>query len=243
MKNYLFALLIGLFAACTTENEMSADMVSDKLELSKKDLKINNVEGSFTIEVMASGEWMAAVDETAAGWIRLSKDKGMGNGELRLFFSDNTKGEKRTGKVKVLLSGSSTSVAQELTVEQLGSEPDILFEYDGNPVSFRGGDITLKVVSNIEWNMTKDESCTWLSFKENTPESRSFASEELILEVEKNTGDVRSTELKFSSTGDYVLQKTLEITQEAVSGVATLTYDEYSVPYKCTIKIALLIKK
>lgn len=233
MKNYLFALLIGLFAACTTENEMSADMVSDKLELSKKDLKINNVEGSFTIEVMASGEWMAAVDETAAGWIRLSKDKGMGNGELRLFFSDNTKGEKRTGKVKVSLSGSSTSVAQELTVEQLGSEPDILFEYDGNPVSFRGGDITLKVVSNIEWNMTKDESCTWLSFKENTPESRSFASEELILEVEKNTGDVRTTELKFSSTGDYVLQKTLEITQEAVSGVATLTYDEYSVPYKC----------
>lgn len=233
MKNYLFALLIGLFAACTTENEMSADMVADKLELSKKDLKINNVEGSFTIEVIASGEWMAAVDETAAGWIRLSKDKGTGNGELRLFFSDNTKGEKRIGKVKVSLSGNSTSIEQELTVEQLGSEPDILFEYDGNPISFRGGDITLKVVSNIEWNMTKDESCTWLSFKENTPESRSFASDELILEVEKNTGDVRSAELKFTAIGDYVLQKTLEITQEAVSGVATLAYDEYSVPYKC----------
>ena len=42
MKNYLFALLIGLFAACTTENEMAADMVSDKLELSKKDLKISS---------------------------------------------------------------------------------------------------------------------------------------------------------------------------------------------------------
>lgn len=233
MRNYLFALVIGLFAACSSENEMPADMVQDKLELSKKDLKINNVEGSFTIEVTASGEWTAAVEETAAEWIRLSKDKGTGNDELRLFFSDNTKGERRSGKVFVSLTGSSTTIEHELTVEQLGAEPDILFEYDGNPVSFRGGELPLNVVSNVEWNMVKDEACTWLSLKEEQLETRSFESDELILKVERNTGDVRSTELKFVATGDYVLQKTLEITQEAVSGVATLEFDEFSVPYKC----------
>ena len=48
-----------------------------------------------------------------------------------------------------------------------------------------------------------------------------------------NTGNARTTELVFSTVGEYKLQRVLKVMQEAVNGVAAIEQDEYTIPYKC----------
>lgn len=237
MRYFLFILLAGLLGACSDEGELNGAVGADSLELSKNELKLSNVAGSSTVDVTATGDWMAAVVEPAAdagqAWLTLSKNSGTGNDEIRLFVTENTDGAKRTGKVKITMAGAGSTLEQEIDVEQLGSDPDILFEFTSEPISFRGAEVELKVVANVEWKMDIDEQCDWIEVVEEAPATRSFTTGNLKLKVAFNTGNARKTELVFSTVGEYKLQRTLTIAQEAVNGMASIERDEYIIPYKC----------
>ena len=134
MRYFLFILLAGLLGACSDEGELNGAVGTDSLELSKKELKLSNVATSSTVDITATGEWLATVVEPATNdaeqaWLTLSKSNGTGNDELRLFVAENTDGAKRTGKVKVTMAGAGSTLEQEIAIEQLGSDPDILFEF------------------------------------------------------------------------------------------------------------------
>lgn len=238
MRYFLFILLAGLLGACSDEGELNDAVGADNLELSKNELKLSNVASSSTVDITATGEWMAtivesAVDNTEQTWLTLSKNSGIGNDELRLFVTENTDGTKRTGKVKITMTGTGSTLDQEITVEQLGADPDILFEFTSEPISFRGAEIELKVVANVEWKVDIDEQCNWIEVVEDTPATRSFAEDVLKLKVALNTGNARTTELVFSTIGEYKLQRVLTVSQDAVSGMATIEQDKYIIPYKC----------
>lgn len=223
--------------ACSDEGELNGAVGADNLELSKNELKLSNVAGSSTVDITATGDWVAAVVEPAAGteqaWLTLSKDSGTGSDELRLFVTENTDGAKRTGKVKITMAGAGSTLEQEVTVEQLGADPDILFEFTSEPVSFRGAEVELKVVANIEWEMTIDEQCDWIEVVEEVPATRSFTTDNLKLKIALNTGNARTADLVFNTVGEYKLQRVLTVTQEAVNGTATVEWDKYVIPYKC----------
>lgn len=238
MRYFLFILLAGLLGACSDEGELNGAVGTDSLELSKKELKLSNVATSSTVDITATGEWLATVVEPATNdaeqaWLTLSKSNGTGNDELRLFVAENTDGAKRMGKVKVTMAGAGSTLEQEIAIEQLGSDPDILFEFTSEPVSFRGAEVELKVVANMEWKMDIDEQCDWIEVVEETPVTRNFSEQILKLKVALNTGNARTTELVFSTVGEYKLQRVLKVMQEAVNGVAAIEQDEYTIPYKC----------
>ena len=238
MRYFLFILLAGLLGACSDEGELNGAVGTDSLELSKKELKLSNVATSSTVDITATGEWLATVVEPATNdaeqaWLTLSKSNGTGNDELRLFVAENTDGAKRTGKVKVTMAGAGSTLEQEIAIEQLGSDPDILFEFTSEPISFRGAEVELKVVANMEWKMDIDEQCDWIEVVEETPVTRNFSEQILKLKVALNTGKARTTELVFSTVGEYKLQRVLKVMQEAVNGVAAIEQDEYTIPYKC----------
>lgn len=237
MRTFLFILLAGLLGACSDDGELNGAVEADNLELSKNELKLSNVAGSSTVDITATADWVAAVVEPVGDaenmWLTLSKDSGTGNDELRLFVTENTDGAKRTGKVKITMAGTGAALEQEISVEQLGSDPDILFEFTSEPISFRGAEVELKVVSNIEWEMNIDEQCDWIEVVEETPATRNFTTDNLKLKVALNTGVARSTELVFKTVGEYKLQRVLKVMQEAVNGMATIEQDEYAIPYKC----------
>lgn len=128
MRYFLFILLVGLLSACSSDDESNAGATAAKLEVSKNEVKLSNVDGSFTINVTATSTWTAEVTSTG-DWLTISKSSGEGNGDLRLFFTENTDGPKRTGTVKVSMSGAGSTLEQEISVEQLGADPDILFDY------------------------------------------------------------------------------------------------------------------
>ncbi|MCS2677159.1 BACON domain-containing protein [Bacteroides ovatus] len=90
MRYFLFILLVGLLSACSSDDESNAGATAAKLEVSKNEVKLSNVDGSFTINVTATSTWTAEVTSTG-DWLTISKSSGEGNGDLRLFFTENTR--------------------------------------------------------------------------------------------------------------------------------------------------------
>ena len=206
MRYFLFILLVGLLSACSSDDESNAGATAAKLEVSKNEVKLSNVDGSFTINVTATSTWTAEVTSTG-DWLTISKSSGEGNGDLRLFFTENTDGPKRTGTVKVSMSGAGSTLEQEISVEQLGADPDILFDYSSDPLSFRGGTFTCKVVANVEWELEIAAEYDWIKLKEATPRTRSFVTDEVTFAVDANANKTRTAVLIFKSVGDYTLQR------------------------------------
>ena len=54
MRYFLFILLVGLLSACSSDDESNAGATAAKLEVSKNEVKLSNVDGSFTINVTAT---------------------------------------------------------------------------------------------------------------------------------------------------------------------------------------------
>ena len=232
MRYFLFILLAGLFSACSADDDSNAAATAAKLEVSKNEVKLSNVNGSFTINITATSEWTAEVTSTG-GWLSISKNSGEGNGDLRLFFTENTDGPKRTGTVKVSMTGAGSTLEQEISVEQLGADPDILFDCSSDPLPFREGTFVCKVVANVEWDVDIAEEYNWIKLKETTPRTRSFATDEVTFTVDANANqEDRTAILAFNSVGDYTLQRILKVTQDGVSGKVTIEQDEYILPYK-----------
>ena len=204
MKKVLYILLTTLFVACSSDNEMSELAVSDKLEISKNDVKIANNDGSFTINVTATGDWNAEVESTASQWLSLSKSGGTGNGDLRLFFEANTENDIRTGKIKVTMQVSGNVIQQEITVEQLGTDPNILIDYSNDVVPFTGTILACQVVSNIAWTVVIEDDDNWIEIVEPVV-TRRFITEDLFLKIASNIGAERTGKAIVTTVGESVL--------------------------------------
>ena len=76
MRYFLFILLVGLLSACSSDDESNAGATAAKLEVSKNEVKLSNVDGSFTINVTATSTWTAEVTSTG-DWLTISKSSGM----------------------------------------------------------------------------------------------------------------------------------------------------------------------
>lgn len=138
--------------------------------MSKNEVKLSNVDGSFTINVTATSTWTAEVTSTG-DWLTISKSSGEGNGDLRLFFTGEYRRPQAHRNSKSINVGCRLStLEQEISVEQLGADPDILFDYSSAPLSFRGGTFTCKVVANVEWELEIAAEYDWIKLKEATPE-------------------------------------------------------------------------
>ena len=231
MRSYLMILLAGFLWACSSDDEKN-DVVSAKnLEVSKNEVKLTNVGGSFTINVTASGDWTAEVVSSNSGWLTLSKTSGSGNSDLRLFFTENTDDAKREGKIKIALSNADSKQEQEIAVEQLGTDPDILLDYPTDEISYEGGELLVTVVSNVEWEVYIAEEYSWIKKVEN-PDARAFATTECKFMIDPNVDVERKGEIVFRTVGDYVLSRTVELTQEVSDAYLDLKYKEYALPYR-----------
>lgn len=235
MRTFLIILLIGLLGACSSDDDQNGVILADKLELSKQEVKLTNTEGSFTINVTASGDWTAEVVGTDNEWLTLSKNIGTGNGDLRLFFTENTNDAKREGKVKITLSNANTKLEQEISVEQLGTDPDILLEYSKEIIPFSGSILVCRIVSNVEWKVEISEQYDWIEeIDQVMPTAHAFVSDELLFKIEANVAEERKGEIVIKKLGDdYVLSRIVEFTQEGVKTTLEVEQDEYIIPYKC----------
>ena len=235
MKSFIFILLLScVFGACSSSDEADEALIANSLELSKESVKLSNIQGSYTVSVTATGEWSASV--TSGGdWLSISRSTGNGSADLRLFFTDNTQGEKREGMIKVVQESGNTTIEKEIAVEQLGGDPDILLDYSKEKLSFRGGEFSVTVVANVDWGVSIDEEyASWIRPVEEDAlgRTRAFTSNERIFSISPNNGLERVGKIVFKTTGDYVLDRTVELTQEVSQAFLELTTKEFVLPYR-----------
>ena len=234
MRSFLIILLAGFLWACSSDDEKSETTSSNHLEISKNEVKLTNVGGSFTISVTASGDWTAEVVGSNSSWLTLSKTSGSGDGDLRLFFTENTDDGKREGKIKIALSNTNSSQEQEISVEQLGTDPDILLDYSKEVIPFLGTTLFCQVVSNVEWKIEIDERTDWIKeIDQAVPVGRSFVTDNVQFAIALNVTTERRGEIVFKTVGDYVMSKIVEVVQEGVKTTLEVEQDEYIIPYKC----------
>lgn len=241
MKSFLVILLAGLFGACSSDDEKNEAISANNLEVSKNEVKLTNVGGSFTINVTATGNWTAEVVGSNSGWLTLSKTSGSGNGDLRLFFTENTDDTKREGKIKVALLNTDSAREQEISIEQLGTDPDILLDYSTDKISYEGGELLVTVVSNVEWETSIADEYSWIKRVESL-DLQTLTTTECKFRIEPNVDVERTGEIVFRTVGDYVLSKAVKLTQELSDAFLNLEYKEYALPYryrKLTIPVDL----
>lgn len=234
MRSFLIILLAGLLGACSSDDEKNEAALANNLEVSKNEVKLTNVGGSFTINVTATGDWTAKVTESNGSWLTLSKESGNGNGDLRLFFTENTDDAKRESKIKVTLTNVNTTIEQEISVEQLGTDPDILLDYSKEVIPFLGTTLICQVVSNVAWKIEIDDQTDWIKeVDQSAQESRSFVTDNVHFAIALNVAAERRGNIVFKTVGDYIMSKTVEIVQEGVKTTLEVEQDEYIIPYKC----------
>ena len=234
MRSFLIILLAGLLGACSSDDEKNEAALANNLEVSKNEVKLTNVGGSFTINVTATGDWTAKVTESNSSWLTLSKESGNGNGDLRLFFTENTDDAKRESKIKVTLTNVNTTIEQEISVEQLGTDPDILLDYSKEVIPFLGTTLICQVVSNVAWKIEIDDQTDWIKeVDQSAQESRSFVTDNVHFAIALNVAAERRGNIVFKTVGDYIMSKTVEIVQEGVKTTLEVEQDEYIIPYKC----------
>lgn len=241
MRSFLIILLAGLLGSCSSDDEKKEAVSANHLEVSKNEVKLTNVGGSFTINITVSGNWTAEVVGSNSGWLTLSKTSGSGNGDLRLFFTENTDDMKREGKIKVALLNTDSAQEQEIAVEQLGTDPDILLDYSTDKISYEGGELLVTVVSNVEWETYITDEYSWIKRVESL-DTKALATTECKFMIDPNVDVERTGEIVFRTVGDYVLSKTVKLTQEVSDAFLNLEYKEYALPYryrKLTIPVDL----
>lgn len=241
MRSFLIILLAGLLGSCSSDDEKKEAVSANHLEVSKNEVKLTNVGGSFTINITVNGNWTAEVVGSNSGWLTLSKTSGSGNGDLRLFFTENTDDMKREGKIKVALLNTDSAQEQEIAVEQLGTDPDILLDYSTDKISYEGGELLVTVVSNVEWETYIADEYSWIKRVESL-DTKALATTECKFMIDPNVDVERTGEIVFRTVGDYVLSKTVKLTQEVSDAFLNLEYKEYALPYryrKLTIPVDL----
>ena len=190
-------------------------------------------EGSYTVNVTATGEWQATVTDGADSWLTLSKNSAVGSGDLRLFFSANTDNGRRSGRVVVTMTSGQHTAQQEIMVEQLGMDPDIMLDYSTEMIPFTGNTLVCQVISNTDWAIEIAEQYNWIESEAAEAATRAFVTDDVSFRISPNFGAQRTGQVVVKSTGNYVLRRTLEITQEMIRNSMDIVQDEYIVPWRC----------
>lgn len=233
MREIIYILLAVVLWACNSDNDVSDALTADNLELSKSEVKLANAEGSYTVSVTATGEWQATVMDGANSWLTLSKGSATGNSDLRLFFTANTDNGRRNGRVVVTMNNGQHTAQQEITVEQLGMDPDIMLDYSTEIIPFTGKSLVCQVIANTDWTIEIADQYSWIAREEAEASTRSYVTDDVSFRISPNIGAKRTGQVVVKTTGDYVLRRTMEVTQEMILNTMAIVQDEYIVPWRC----------
>ena len=94
------------------------------------------------------------------------------------------------------MSNANTKLEQEISVEQLGTDPDILLEYSKEIIPFSGSILVCRIVSNVEWKVEISEQYDWIEeIDQVMPTAHAFVSDELLFKIEANVAEERKGEI------------------------------------------------
>lgn len=226
MKNYKkITLLISIFIVCfACKDDANREVEISTLELSRDEVKLSFEESSTTIQITSNGSWTAKVEDNVE-WLSVSPSEGNGNGNIRIFTKENSGSEPRNGKVLFVQTDNKSVIEKSISVEQLGSNPDILLAYSSEKIAVEGGVFEISVVANIKWEIIIDEEYDWITLLETGDD---FCK----VQIDRNVDVERVGQVSVKSIGLFSITKTAEFVQEAADAKLSVKHDEFIVPYK-----------
>lgn len=186
--------------------EMYISYVAPYLSISSWETDNQASETSFTIH---TGNWWTTY--TDVDWISLSAISGMSSNSYmtnKIFVTENTSVESRTGTITVVTSGNT--VIGTITVTQLGTEPNLVLSEDNLFAQYEGMEGNIEITSNVDWMVTTEDD--WITVnKEETSGKNGKLS---IIVFENDTFETRVGEITVSSTNiEPPIIKVIKISQ------------------------------
>lgn len=172
----VFLLLIAL--ACKDNVE-----ASPILKLAETSLVCAQDAGHYEVGVQCNGEWSATVS-AGDDWCKVSN----GGDVLGVDLDANTNLDARSTEVTVAFG----PLIEKLSIKQLGENPDILLDKERHNLEFGDTLVTVKVVSNVDYEVVIPQEADWIALKEN---GRAMVESSCAFQVAENTADT----LRYSS--------------------------------------------
>lgn len=198
IKSLILVMLIccmPVFCGCNDEDENHS---IPQLEIAEEFLiqDFDNKKHDIEIPVitnLSKDEWR--ITSSAPNWCMATKviDENM----VRLYIPASEEPEVREAVVKVV----STIKEYTIKVRQLGYGPAILVTpLTATTLSADGGDVRLKITSNIDYKVNIPEVCDWLN-ETTIPDTRALSSKEHTFHIDNYAmyGEVRSASIHFDN--------------------------------------------
>jgi uncharacterized protein (TIGR02145 family) len=153
-----FNALVSVVVAIAAMTTISCTDDSFFLGLDRETINAEPIGGSTTIVVTSTVSWRASSD---AEWVTISPATGRGDGNISVEIAANPTATERTATITV--SGAGVK-PQNVAVSQTADNPYIGVDFNvPSPVSVEGGTYPMKILSNVEWNITVTSEEDWIN--------------------------------------------------------------------------------
>ena len=152
---FLFVVfLTGILFSCADKEEA----IPPFLTVDTKTVNFNAAASILDVPVKTSIEdWTATVRPDGASWIEATRNGSI----LHIVVSENKGSDTRRGEIKIIAG----KLSEAIVVEQLGKEPAILVSAEIFNIPVNGGDLTLEITSNIEYDIIIPAEAVWIKPK------------------------------------------------------------------------------
>jgi len=228
LLDVLCCLFVGyvLMTSCTDEEKNGIH----SFEIAETELVQNFAQNKSFVMIpvntsLAASEWNV---RSGAGWCKAVQSNDASNKVILLEVDQNGEPEVRTTTIEVKSSVQNYTII----VNQLGCGKAILVKkIDTLPVE--GGSIEIKVTANVEYELTYDENCNWLTSIQVT---RGMTEQSHAFTASANDSyETRSVNVIFTCITDMEVQAVCMVMQEGKSSsVDDVTGDVQVQPVEVT---------
>ena len=199
MKKYSIIILIlcswamSLFAISCSDQESKPQPF---LEIKKDTVVFAQEAANTSIVVNTNIAWQANVS-SSGNWCTVQGADDL----LSISVEKNTGRDLRETDIVVKGEG----LEQKVHVKQLGEQPDILLENERLNLNYTDTVVTVKVVSNVEYEVEIPQNADWIKEMKQQVQVRAMAESERTFNIERNEDDtVRYISVVFRSVDQKV---------------------------------------
>lgn len=199
MKKYSIIILIlcswamSLFAISCSDQESKPQPF---LEIKKDTVVFAQEAANTSIVVNTNIAWQANV-LSSGNWCTVQGSDDL----LSISVEKNTGRDLRETDIVVKGEG----LEQKVHVKQLGEQPDILLENERLNLNYTDTVVTVKVVSNVEYEVEIPQNADWIKEMKQQVQVRAMAESERTFSIERNEDDtVRYISVVFRSVDQKV---------------------------------------
>ncbi|MEA4919149.1 M60 family metallopeptidase [Proteiniphilum sp.] len=203
---FLFVIILSLLTACDEKE----DGIPPFLTIEIKTVNFKAATSTRDIVVQTSVEnWSASVQPDVQSWLGVERRENT----LRITVGENREADSRKAEIKVV----ADNLFETISVEQLGTAPAILVSSETFNLPADGGDISLEITSNIEYDVIIPEEVTWVKEKPDVRAGEMVKEEHWFQVVWNSDKVVRNAVLTVRQKGGD-LKKEIRIVQKAQEG-------------------------